>query len=140
MHNDFQGYRGEILLCVTLAALAAKAMAAANLPVRVRSNISLLRWCGAHLPQAAIPNEVIIDRIFLYGPSTFDLKLTPKLSWLSSRRGCVEYLCALLIGGEKRVWADGVGRQPCDGQSCRMQGFLTKRQSFYYRHNSLPFF
>lgn len=73
-------------------------------------------------------------------PFSFDPKLTPKLSWLSTRRGCVEYLDALLIGGEKSVWAFGVGRQPCDGQSCRMQGFLRKRQGFHYRHNSLPFF
>lgn len=127
-------------MCVTLAALAAMAMAGANLPVRVRSNISLLRWHGAHLPQAVISNEVIIDGILLYVPSLFDLKLTPKMSWLSRRQGCVEYLYALLIGGKKGVWAVGVGRQPCDGQSCRMQGFLRKRQSFHYRHNSLLFF
>lgn len=134
------GWKRGILLCVTPAALTAMAMVAANLPVRVRSNISLLRWCAAHLPQAAISNEVIIDGIFLYVPFSFDLKLTPKLSWLSSQRGCVECLYALLIGAEKSVWAVGVGRQPCDGQSSRMQVFLRKWQSFHYRHNSLLFF
>lgn len=58
-----------------------------NLPLRVRSNISLLRWRGAHLPQGAISNEVIIDRIFLYVPSSFSSKRTTKVSRLSSQCG-----------------------------------------------------
>lgn len=70
-------------------------------PVRVGSNISLLRWRGAHLPQAAISNEVIIDSIFLYAPSSFHLKLTTKLSWLSSR--CRIFQSFTYRGREERV-------------------------------------
>lgn len=102
-------------------------------PVGVRSSISLLRWRGARLPRAAISNEVIIDSIFLYAPSSIHLKLATKASWLSSR-------CRIFRRFTyKGVWAAGVGREPCDGQSCRMQLSLETTELPLWKHFT-PFF